>query len=147
MAPPSRPPPRADLEAILAGLLPAGRPAPPPPPTRSSRSPYGWLAEKEENPTNTILSAHSPPPRANLLMPRGDLNLRPPDSQNGALSPELQGKGGAGGDPGGRTCAVDAVSVILLSVIQSHGFDEIEGRNEGGPGASPRRAPTLIAAP
>ena len=80
MAPPSRPPPRADLEAILAGLL-ARRTAS----TATSHKIlkilkilYGWLAEEEEIPTNPILSADLSPARANILMPRGE--LEPPTS-------------------------------------------------------------------
>jgi hypothetical protein len=54
---------------------------------------YGWLAEEEEISTNPILSADSSPARANILVPREDLNLRPAASHAGALSPELQGQG------------------------------------------------------
>lgn len=71
---------------------------------------YGWLAEEEEILTNPILCAVSSPGRANMVLPGEDLNLRPPASHAGALSLELQGvvlvETG-----GGRTCAVDAVSV------------------------------------
>jgi hypothetical protein len=62
---------------------------------------YGWLAEEEEISTNPILSADSSPARANILVPREDLNLRPAASHAGALSPELQGQGGGAGGDGG----------------------------------------------
>ena len=81
---------RANLEAFMADLL-ARRTAST---TATSHKVlkilkilYGWLAEEGEIPTNPILSADSSPASVNILVPREDLNLQPPDSHTGALSP------------------------------------------------------------
>jgi site-specific recombinase XerD len=84
---------RGDLEAFLGDLLSRRMASTAATYHKVLKILYGWLAEEEEIPTNPILSADSSPASVNILVPREDLNLQPPDSHTGALSPELHGQG------------------------------------------------------
>ena len=78
---------RANLEAFMADLLARRTASTTATSHKVLKILYGWLAEEGEIPTNPILSADSSPASVNILVPREDLNLQPPDSHTGALSP------------------------------------------------------------
>jgi hypothetical protein len=112
VAPAWRPPPGPTSRPSWPTCWPAGRPAPPPPPTRSSRSSTaGWRGRgrgdsDQLNPVRRLVTRKCEHPDA-----REDLNLQPPDSHTGALSPELHGQGWCWWRRWGRIRAVDAASV------------------------------------
>ena len=83
---------RADLEAYMGDLLARRSPSTAATYHKVLKILYGWLAEEGEIPTNPILSADSSPASVNILVPREDLNLQPPDSHTGALSLSYKGK-------------------------------------------------------